>query len=123
MHKATKRAQAFADSYGLRLPVLMAPMAGACPPELAAAVADAGGMGACGALLFDADAIANWVRNMRQSSNGAFMLNTWVPDPEPARDTTHENHLREWLNQWGPEVPEPNLNGPAFEAQCNAMID
>ncbi len=45
------RAEAFTDRLGIRLPVLLAPMAGACPPFLSIAVANAGGLGACGALL------------------------------------------------------------------------
>ena len=44
------RTHAFMDSFGLRIPILMAPMAGANPPALAAAVARAGGMGALGAV-------------------------------------------------------------------------
>ena len=35
----------------------MAPMAGACPPALTAAVSNAGGMGACGALMLDSGQI------------------------------------------------------------------
>ena len=45
------RAKAFCDGLGLRMPILLAPMAGACPPALSAAVANAGGMGAMGALV------------------------------------------------------------------------
>ena len=45
------RATAFASRLGLRVPVLLAPMAGACPPSLPIAVIRAGGLGACGALL------------------------------------------------------------------------
>ena len=45
---ARQRAEAFCARFGLRAPILMAPMAGACPPALAAAVANGGGMGAKG---------------------------------------------------------------------------
>ena len=44
------RAEAFCRQYGLRLPILLAPMAGACPASLSVAIANAGGMGAMGAL-------------------------------------------------------------------------
>ena len=33
------RAQSFSDRFGIRLPILLAPMAGACPPALSIAVA------------------------------------------------------------------------------------
>jgi NAD(P)H-dependent flavin oxidoreductase YrpB (nitropropane dioxygenase family) len=36
----------FCQRYGLRIPILQAPMAGSCPVSLAIAVAEAGGMGA-----------------------------------------------------------------------------
>jgi len=42
---------AFCQQYGLRIPILQAPMAGSCPVNLAVAVADAGGMGAMGAFM------------------------------------------------------------------------
>ncbi len=52
------RAAAFSDRFGLRLPILLAPMAGACPASLSIAVANAGGMGAAGVLLLGPEAIA-----------------------------------------------------------------
>ena len=79
------RAEAFCTRFGLAAPILMAPMAGACPPALAAAVANAGGMGAMGALTSSPEAIAAWAAAFRAQSNGAFQLNLWIPDPPPAR--------------------------------------
>ena len=57
-HPVLAAAEAFCAAYGLRAPILLAPMAGACPPSLSIAVARAGGLGACGALLMQPDAIA-----------------------------------------------------------------
>ena len=58
---ARTRAAAFCRRFGLRVPILMAPMAGACPASLASAVANAGGMGGLGALMMPPDGIAGWV--------------------------------------------------------------
>ncbi len=118
------RAEAFCAAYGLRLPVLMAPMAGACPPSLAAAVANAGGMGACGARLMDAEAIDTWTSEYRAASNGALMLNTWIPDPAPVRDHAHEAAVRAFLGDWGPTLPEDagDSAAPDFAAQCDGML-
>ena len=118
------RALRFARDYGLRVPILMAPMAGACPPALAAAVADAGGMGACGALLLDESGIADWSARFRARSNGAFQLNTWIPDPAPARNPDNEALMRRFLADWGPEVPPLATveTGPNFLTQCDAML-
>lgn len=71
------------------------------------------------------DAIKPWTKDVRASSNGAFQMNLWIPDPAPVRDAAHEAALREFLQQWGPEVPEDAADGPGpdFEAQCAAMLD
>ncbi len=123
-HQAVSRALAFAESQGIRIPVLMAPMAGACPASLAIAVGQAGGMGACGTLLMGPEAIGKWTADVRAGSNGAFQLNIWIPDPAPVRDPEHESELRTFLGQWGPEVPDDADDGvvPDFEAQCDAML-
>ena len=121
---ALERAEAFCEAYDLRVPILMAPMAGACPPALAIAVGKAGGMGACGTLLMQPDGIGQWVGEVRQGTNGAFQLNFWVPDPEPHRDPEHEAAVRAFLSGWGPDVPADagDATMPDFETQCDAMI-
>ena len=58
---ARERAARFCRRFGLRVPILQAPMAGACPASLASAVANAGGMGGLGALMMPPDGIAGWV--------------------------------------------------------------
>lgn len=114
----------FCDSYNLQVPILMAPMAGACPASLAIAVANGGGMGACGYLLMQPDEIAEWTREMRAGSNGAFQLNLWMPDPDPLRDPVHEKKIRTFFGQWGPKVSAEDAEGvmPDFDAQCAAML-
>ena len=118
------RAAAFCEAYDLRIPILQAPMAGTCPVSLSTAVANAGGMGACGCLLMQPEEIINWSREMRASSNGSFQLNVWIPDPDPKRDITHEAKVRTFLGEWGPEVSPEDAENPLvdFEAQCDAML-
>jgi len=103
----------------------MAPMAGSCPPALAAAVANAGGMGGCGALLMQAEEMAAWAERFRGASNGAFQMNLWIPDPAPVRDPEREATVRQFLAGWGSE-PAPDaahLPVPDFGAQCRAMLN
>ncbi|HXQ13211.1 MAG TPA: nitronate monooxygenase [Caulobacteraceae bacterium] len=120
-----ERASSVCDRFGLRLPILMAPMAGACPPALAAAIANAGGMGGCGALTMSPAAILAWAAELRAASNGGFQINLWIPDPPPARDPAHEAEVRAFLGHWGPEVAaeagEVRLRD--FDAQCEALIE
>jgi nitronate monooxygenase len=121
---AREPAARFCRSFGLRVPILQAPMAGACPASLASAVANAGGMGGLGALTTPPDGIADWVREFRDQSNGGFQINLWIPDPPPVRDPEHERKVREFLGKWGPPVlAEAGDAAPLdFAAQCEALL-
>ena len=118
------RAETFAARISIRLPILLAPMAGACPPSLSIAVANAGGMGACGAVLMTPDSIRTWADEFRRQSRGAFQINLWIPDPPPVHNPDAEERQREFLAAWGPPVSAEMGAAvlPDFGAQCKAMI-
>ena len=121
---ARARAAAFCARFGLRAPILMAPMASASPAPLAAAVANAGGMGGLGALTLKPAAIGAWAGEFRARSNGAFQINLWIPDPPPLRDATREAATAAFLGRFGPEPAIPG-DGPLvedFSAQCEAIL-
>jgi nitronate monooxygenase len=120
------RVESFTARLGIRFPILLAPMAGACPPSLSIAIANAGGMGACGALLMQPEAIRAWAEEFRMESKGEFQINLWIPDPAAVRDPERERRQREYLSTWGPMVTEEMTNTsllPDFDAQCQAMLD
>jgi nitronate monooxygenase len=119
------RAEAFCAAYGLRVPILLAPMAGACPASLSIAVANAGGLGSCGGLLMQPAAIKAWAADVRAGSNGGFNLNLWIPDPPPRRDAEAEDAVRAFLRGWGPEVAREasDVSPPDFAAQCEALLE
>ena len=108
MATVRSRVEAFCNTYGLRLPVVLAPMAGVSAPALSGAVMAAGGMGACGALLLPPEEMLTWVR-----------------DPPPVRDRDQEDRVRRFLADWGPPVPEEagEATPPDFAAQCEALLD
>jgi nitronate monooxygenase len=118
------RATAFASTLGLRVPILLAPMAGACPPSLSIAVARAGALGACGAVLMQPGAIEAWATEFRGGSDGGFQMNLWIPDPPPSRDPAAEDAIRTFLGHWGPEVAASAVDTPRpdFSAQCEALL-
>jgi nitronate monooxygenase len=68
--------------------------------------------------------ITTWANQVRSSSNGAFQLNNWIPDPPPQRDRAHEARVRGFLADWGPPVPAEagDAAPPDFSAQCEAML-
>jgi nitronate monooxygenase len=119
------RAQSFCDRFGLKMPILLAPMAGACPASLSIAVANAGSMGAMGALLTTPAGIREWVGAVRAGSPGPFQLNTWVPDPAPRRDADAEARVRAFLAKWGPDVPASagDVTRPGIDEQCETFLE
>jgi nitronate monooxygenase len=108
----------------LRLPILLAPMAGASAPSLSIAVMQAGGLGACGALLMRPEEILAWANEVRTKGDGPFQMNLWIPDPAPRRNTENESRVREFLAAWGPPVPPEagDATPPSFAAQCDALL-
>jgi nitronate monooxygenase len=120
-----ERTTAFCGRFGLRVPILLAPLAGASAPALSIAVANAGGLGACGALLMTPPEIVAWANEVRSASNGRFQINLWIPDPAPDRNADHEAQLRDFLSRWGPAVA-PNAGDaspPDFSAQLAALLE
>ncbi|MEU7817450.1 nitronate monooxygenase [Pseudonocardia sp. NPDC049154] len=103
------------------MPILEAPMAGACPAELAVAVAEAGGMGANGVVLDPPARILSWVERFRAGSAGPFQLNIWIPDA-PVHDPSRRRAADQFLTRFG-EAGEPGPPAPVFAEQCEAMLD
>jgi nitronate monooxygenase len=123
--QARQRAQEFCDRFGLRVPIVQAPMAGCSPPALAIAVVEAGGMGAAGVLRDSPSRIAEWVERFRATSSGAFQLNIWIPDVtrgdggsgkpgsnRPASSSAASPHRARWAVGSFPDYGE----------QCEAML-
>jgi nitronate monooxygenase len=100
-------------------------MAGASPASLSIAVANAGGMGAMGALMTKPPGIRVWVNEFRFESSGPFQLNTWIPDPKPERDAQAEARVRAFLAAWGPEVSATagDTAPPDFREQCETFLE
>ena len=119
------RTTEFCDRFGLRVPILLAPMAGASAPALSIAVANAGGLGACGALLMTRSEIVAWANEVRNSSSGKFQINLWIPDPSPVRNPVQEKLVRDFLANWGPVVAQDagDAKPPDFTAQCEALLE
>ncbi len=125
MSIATHRARQFCARFGLRVPILQAPMASSSPVALGLAVANGGGMAGLGALQMDPAEITAWVQGFRAGSNGAFQINLWAPEPPPVRDAAREEAARATLASLGPEPP-PLGDGPFlpdFGAQCAAVLE
>ncbi|MEV7681884.1 nitronate monooxygenase [Streptomyces sp. NPDC088341] len=127
MDDVCRRVRTFCDGFGVTVPVLQAPMAGACPPSLAAAVAGAGGMGACGAVLHGPEQIGEWMKAFRTGSpSGSVQLNVWVPDfpgPGPQERERLAADAAAFLGEFGTAGESGGWSGPPpYREQCEAML-
>jgi nitronate monooxygenase len=83
---------------GVRLPILQAPMAGVSTPAMAAAVSNAGGLGAIGVGAGDAESARQMIRAVRAASDHPFNVNVFCHRPA-VRDSRRE---AAWLSRLSP---------------------
>ncbi|MEE4481487.1 nitronate monooxygenase [Serratia ficaria] len=72
----------FTRALGLRYPIVQGPMNGASPPELAVAVSNAGGLGACGAAAYAPEVIIERVRQIKAQTAAPFNINLFILDEQ-----------------------------------------
>lgn len=77
------------ERLGLTIPLFQAPMAGVSTPELAAAVSNAGGLGAIGVGATDAKGAQAMIAEVRARTDHAFQVNLFV-HAEPSADAMRE---------------------------------
>jgi nitronate monooxygenase len=113
---------------GIEHPILLAPMAGSGgTPELAAAVSNAGGLGAWGGAYSKPDEIAAAIRRIRQLTDRPFNVNLFAGgyetdpkvDPRPMLEIVAEAHAKLGLP---PPVLPPVPSDP-FDAQLEAVLE
>ncbi|MBK5912491.1 nitronate monooxygenase [Rhodothalassium salexigens] len=119
-----RRAERFCERFGGCMPILLAPMAGACPPALSIEIMKAGGWGAAGCLLMQPEQITAWADNVRSAAGRACQLNAWIPEPSRPLRHDHEAALRQFLSGWcdPPALDDAAGRLPDFDAQCEAML-
>ncbi len=112
---------------GIEHPILLAPMAGAGgTPELAAAVSNAGGLGAWGGAYAKPEEIAGAIRHIRQLTQRPFNINLFAGgyetrkiDPQPMLAIVREAHARLGL----PPPLLPPVPADPFDAQLEAVLE
>jgi len=114
---------------GLDHPIVQGPFGGGLSSvALAAAVAQAGGLGSYGAHILMPDEITTLVAELHAATSRAFAVNLWVPQPSesdlPADLAPHVDRLRPYLDELGLPVPDPAqpLILPDFDAQADALL-
>ncbi len=112
---------------GIEQPILLAPMAGSGgTPELAAAVSNAGGLGAWGGAYAKPDEIAAAIRRIRELTDRPFSVNLFaggyepdrIIDPHPMLEIVAAAHAK--LGLLLPVLPPPPHN--PFDEQFEAVL-
>lgn len=90
--------------FGIELPILLAPMAGAADAELGIAVAEAGGLGAIPCAMLGPDQIRAQAGIYRQRTRRPLNLNFFVhmePPADPAREAVWRRALAPYYAEFG----------------------
>jgi len=121
-------ANALLQRLGIEQPILLAPMAGSGgTPELAAAVSNAGGLGAWGGAYVKPEEIAATIRRIRQLTAKPFNINLFAggyepdrgSDPQPMLAIMSEAHAKLGL----PPPSLPPVPASPFDAQLEAVLE
>src|SRR5271154_1672421 len=94
---------------GVSLPIIQAPMAGVSPPEMAAAVSNAGGLGSIGVGAVDAETTRPKIAAGRSRTDRPFNVNVFCNQPAAA-DAARE---AAWLARLGPEFVRYGAQPPS----------
>jgi nitronate monooxygenase len=110
----------------LEVPIVLAPMAGGpSTPELAAAVANAGGLGFLAAGYLSADALAERLEHARELTDRPLAVNVFHPGEGPAERSAFADyleHLRAWAAGAGLELGEPRYSDDDWEAKLDLLV-
>jgi len=115
------------DLFGIELPILLAPMAGAASSELAIAVAGAGGLGALACAMLDTEQIRQQVDVIRRSTRRPLNLNFVCHSPakpDPEREKAWKERLEPYYRELGldPDAPTPKAERRPFDATTAELV-
>jgi nitronate monooxygenase len=94
------------DLFGIEHPIIQAPMAGPNTPELAIAVAEAGGLGSLATAMLNPEGVRNELGIFRQRTARPVNLNFFChtpPLPDPAREAGWRERLAPYYAELGIE--------------------
>jgi len=104
-----KHATAFAESLGLRMPIFQAPVGAVAGSELAAAVSQAGGMGALALTSKSPEVVRRLVAEVRAKTDRPFQTNFVLTFELRSRAAALESGVRIVTFSWGLPTKEVSL--------------
>ena len=110
----------------LKVPIVLAPLAGGpSTPELAAAVADAGGLGFLAAGYLSAQELGQRLERTRSLTRGVIGVNVFAPGPGPSDSATYRpflERLEVWAEREDVEVGEPRYSDDDWQAKTELLL-
>src|SRR3954469_15495149 len=104
----------------LDVPIVLAPLAGGpSTPELAAAVASAGGLGFLGAGYLSADQLRERVQATQAPTQGPIAVNLFVITGGPTPPSVYADYVA----SLGPDAGTPRFDDDAFDAKVDVLVD
>src|SRR5215212_8699973 len=116
------------DLFGIELPIIQAPMAGATTPDMVIAVSEAGGLGSLPSAQYSADQLRGALDTVRAATsrpiNVNFFCHTQPPD-NPARQAAWRRRLAPYYAEAGldPEMPNPAGGRTPFDDALCAIVE
>jgi nitronate monooxygenase len=117
------------DLFGIRLPVIQAPMAGSVLSEMVVAVSEAGGLGSLPCALLSLEHMRNELEAIRRQTGRPINVNFFCHTP-PRVDANRETLWRQRLQRYYVELgldqnkPVPSSNRAPFdEKMCDLVIE
>jgi nitronate monooxygenase len=115
------------DLIGIELPIVQAPMAGVATSAMAAAVAEAGGLGSLPCAALAPDQIRTEIAAFRRRTTKPLNVNFFChapPHKDAAREMAWLQHLRPYYAEFGldPAAPVPMITRSPFDsARCELV--
>jgi nitronate monooxygenase len=116
------------DLFGIDLPIIQAPMAGASTPEMAIAVSEAGGLGSLPTALYNLDQARDAIAVVRKGTSRPINLNFFchrMPAADPARAAAWRARLKPYYLEKGldPEAPVPATGRAPFDNDLCGLVE
>jgi nitronate monooxygenase len=117
------------ELFDIELPIIQAPMAGSSGPELAIAVADAGGLGSLPCAMLTPEQLKSQWGIVRQRTSRPINVNFFChrqPKADPDRDKVWRQRLAPYYAEFGLDIataPAGPGRAPFDEAFCDVIVD
>jgi nitronate monooxygenase len=117
------------DLFGIDVPIVQAPMAGATSVDMVIAVSEAGGLGSLGCAMHDAEKLRTDLGIIRQRTSRPINVNFFChtpPEPDAERQAAWRKRLAPYYAEFGVEaanVPDGPLRTPFDDSLCDVVVE